>query len=65
MSRKATNEYIGTKRRTYAQSDRANRMRILDEVCETTGYERKYATPSQPVLYIFCECVTSAPWCSS
>ena len=43
MSRKATNEYIGTKRRAYAQADRAKRMRILDEVCETTGYERKYA----------------------
>ena len=43
MSRKATNEYIGTKRRAYAQADRAKRTRILDEVCETTGYERKYA----------------------
>ena len=43
MSRKATNEYIGTKRRAYAQADRAKRMHILDEVCETTGYERKYA----------------------
>ena len=39
MSRKATNEYIGTRRRAYAQADRAKRMRILDEVCETTGYE--------------------------
>ena len=43
MSRKATNEYIGTKRRAYAQADRAKRTRILDEVCETTGCERKYA----------------------
>ena len=43
MSRKATNEYIGTKRRAYAQANRARRSRILDEVCETTGYERKYA----------------------
>ena len=43
MSRMATNEYIGTKRRAYAQADRAKRTRILDEVCETTGYERKYA----------------------
>ena len=33
MSRKATNEYIGTRRRAYAQADRAKRMRILDEVC--------------------------------
>ena len=43
MSRMATGEYIGTKRRAYAQADRAKRSRILDEVCETTGYERKYA----------------------
>jgi hypothetical protein len=39
----ATNEYIGAKRRAYAQANRAKRSRILDEVCETTGYERKYA----------------------
>ena len=39
----ATNEYIGTKRRAYAQANRAKRSSILDEVCETTGYERKYA----------------------
>ena len=43
MSRMATNEYIGAKRRAYAQADRAKRKHILDEVCETTGYERKYA----------------------
>ncbi len=43
MSRMATNEYIGTKRRAYANADRIKRIRILDEVCETTGYERKYA----------------------
>ncbi|MGN0846067.1 MAG: hypothetical protein ACI4RA_01625 [Kiritimatiellia bacterium] len=39
----ATAEYIGAKRRAYAASDRAKRRRILDEVCETTGYSRKYA----------------------
>lgn len=43
MSRMATNEYIGAKRRAYTLADRAKRTRILDEVCETTGYERKYA----------------------
>ena len=43
MSRMATNEYIGTKRRAYAQANRAKRCSILDDVCETTGYERKYA----------------------
>ena len=35
-------EYIGEKRRTYAQSAKAKRSRILDEVCETLGYTRKY-----------------------
>ena len=39
----ATNEYIGAKRRMYTTADRKKRCRILDEVCETTGYERKYA----------------------
>ena len=43
MSRKATSEYIGARRRAYAQADREKRSRILDDVCETTGYERKYA----------------------
>ena len=43
MSRTATNEYIGAKRRAYAEADPAKRRRILDEVCETTGYSRKYA----------------------
>lgn len=33
----------GARRRAYASSDRAKLIRILDEVCETTGYERKYA----------------------
>lgn len=43
MSRLATSEYIGEKRMAYAQADRAKRKRILDDVCETTGYGRKYA----------------------
>ncbi len=43
MSRMATSEYIGARRRAYASADRAKRIRILDEVCETTGYKRKYA----------------------
>ena len=43
MSRMATNEYIGAKRRLYATADREKRIKMLDEVCETTGYERKYA----------------------
>ena len=43
MSRMATNEYIGAKRRAYAVSKPDKRRHILDDVCETTGYSRKYA----------------------
>ena len=43
ISRMATNEYIGTKRRACAQVDRTKRKRILDKVCKTTDYGRKYA----------------------
>ena len=43
MSRMATSEYIGTKRRAYANARTGKRMLLLDEVCETTGYSRKYA----------------------
>ena len=43
MSRMATNEYIGAKRRSYGIASREKRKHILDEVCENTGYERKYA----------------------
>lgn len=37
MSRMATNEYIGAKRRAYAGSKPDRRRRILDKVCKTTG----------------------------
>ncbi len=43
MSRMATAEYIGAKRRAYAGAPPAKRRRLLDEVLETTGYSRKYA----------------------
>ena len=43
MSRTATSEYIGARRRAYAEAKPARRRRILDEVCETTGHSRKYA----------------------
>ena len=43
MSRMATSEYIGARRRAYAEAKPARRRRILDEVCETTGHSRKYA----------------------
>ena len=37
MSRMATAEYVGAKRRAYAEAFSAKRTRLLDEVCETTG----------------------------
>ena len=43
ISRMATSEYIGTKRRAYANAKAEKRRLLLDEVCETTGYSRKYA----------------------
>ena len=44
MSRMATAEYIGAKRRAYGEAQSpAKRSRLLDDVCETTGYSRKYA----------------------
>ena len=43
MSRMATAEYIGAKRRSYLEASKGRRAKILSEVCETTGYERKYA----------------------
>ena len=43
MSRTATNEYTGAKRRAYAASKPDKRRLIPDDVCEMTGYSRKYA----------------------
>ena len=37
MSRIATNEYIGAKRRAYEASKPHKRRLILDDVCETPG----------------------------
>ena len=42
MSRKSIAEYIAEKRRAYAAAGSAKRSRILDAVCETVGYTRKY-----------------------
>ena len=42
MSRKSKSEYIAEKRRAYGNAGKAKRSRILDEVCETLGYTRKY-----------------------
>ena len=41
MSRKSIVEYIGEKRRAYANAGRRKHARIPDEVCETLSYTRK------------------------
>ena len=43
MSRKATLEYVGIKRRTYKLAPRAKRRAILDEFCAVTGLKPAYA----------------------
>ena len=43
MSRIATNEYIGAKRRAYEASKTHKRRLILDDACEMTGRSRKHA----------------------
>ena len=43
MSRIATNEYIGAKRRAYEASKPHKRRLILDDACEMTGRSRKHA----------------------
>ena len=43
MSRGATNEYIGMKRRAYKAASKTKRRTILAEVCETTGFTKDYA----------------------
>ena len=43
MSRGATNEYIGMKRRAYQAASRPKRHEILAEVCTNTGYSKDYA----------------------
>ena len=42
MSRKSKAEYKGEKRRAYACASAAKPRQILDEVCETLCYTRKY-----------------------
>ena len=45
MSQKARDEYLEKMRERYARmSGRQARSRLLDEFCEVTGHERKYAT---------------------
>jgi hypothetical protein len=39
----ATREYLARMRERYEKADKAERSRLLDEVCEVTGYHRKAA----------------------
>ena len=43
MSLTSRQDYVKRQRERYAQAGRAYRKRLLDELCETCGYERKYA----------------------
>jgi hypothetical protein len=43
MSRKSKEEYVQISRRRYQARARLGRGKLLDEFCEVTGYERKYA----------------------
>ena len=42
MSRQSIKEYILDKRRVYRDASQTKKVRTLTEVCETTGYSRKY-----------------------
>ena len=44
MSCESRNEYISVQRRRYRRAGKPYKTRLLDEVCEVCGYERKYAT---------------------
>ena len=43
MSQLSRKEYLAKMRWRYAQRGLQGRSRLLDEVCEVCGYERKYA----------------------
>ncbi len=44
MSCESRNEYIAVQKRRYKKAGKAYKTRLLDEVCEVCGYDRKYAT---------------------
>ena len=43
MSCESRSEYISVQKRRYRRAGKAYKTRLLDEVCEVCGYERKYA----------------------
>lgn len=43
MSCESKQEYIQVQRRRYHRAGKAYKTRLLDEVCEVCGYERKHA----------------------
>ena len=53
MSRKSIAEYVAEKRRVYAKSGSAKRTRMIDEVCDTLGYTRKYVIKGLPRIKPF------------
>jgi len=44
MSCESRSEYISVQKRRYQRAGKPYKTRLLDEVCEVCGYERKYAT---------------------
>lgn len=44
MSCESRNEYVAVQRRRYKKAGKAYKTRLLDEVCEVCGYDRKHAT---------------------
>ncbi|QHI70288.1 hypothetical protein [Tichowtungia aerotolerans] len=43
ISCESKQEYIEVQRRRYCRAAKAYKTRLLDEVCEVCGYDRKYA----------------------
>ena len=43
MSQLSRKEYLAKMRWRYAQRGREGKSRLLDELCEVCGYDRKYA----------------------